>query len=156
MGDKLKTMTTAGGRIKCRRCQAISKRTGEQCKAPASKKGMKGNNKTLCRFHGGKSTGPRTFEGLKRCAAVKTSHGRETRKIRADRSRKLAELRWLADQINASGLFARGGAFEYSPRSGPRSENQLAMYKDALRLNNGRLQPKELLSGFLAAGSDTD
>jgi len=73
------TFRTAGGRIKCAQCQAKSKRTGVQCRAPASK------GKTKCRFHGGASTGPLTPEGRLRCAAAKTVHGQETTKIRKER-----------------------------------------------------------------------
>ena len=93
------TMTTAGGRIICKQCQAASKRTRLQCKAPA----IKGKN--VCRTHGGLSTGPKTEQGRQRCAEAKTLHGRETRKIRAERSRKSAELHQLVDLGNAIGLF---------------------------------------------------
>lgn len=93
------TMSTAGGRIVCKQCQATSKRTRLQCKAPA----VKGKN--VCRTHGGLSTGPKTEQGRQRCAEAKTIHGRETRKIRAERSRKSAELHHLVDLGNAIGLF---------------------------------------------------
>ena len=78
--------TTLGGRVTCTQCNATSKRTKERCRAPAIK------GKTKCRFHGGKSTGPRTAEGRARIAKAHTVHGRETRAIRAERSAKLAEL----------------------------------------------------------------
>lgn len=39
------------------RCNAISKRSREQCKNWAIR------NKTKCKFHGGKATGPRTING---------------------------------------------------------------------------------------------
>ena len=42
----------------CRRCGART-RSGAKCKAPAMSNGR-------CRMHGGKSTGPRTSEGLER------------------------------------------------------------------------------------------
>jgi len=54
---------------------------------------MKG--KRTCRFHGGKSTGPKTTEGKAACAAAKTIHGRETRAIRKERAAKLRELKAL-------------------------------------------------------------
>lgn len=66
-------LTTAGGRITCLRCNAMSKRTKLQCGGPAVK------GKTKCRFHGGRSTGPRTELGRQICAAAKTVHGKETR-----------------------------------------------------------------------------
>jgi hypothetical protein len=79
------TLTTAGGRIVCRRCNAMSKRTKLQCGGPA----MKG--KTKCKFHGGKSTGPVTELGRQICAAAKTVHGNDTR---ADRQiHRLAMMR---------------------------------------------------------------
>ena len=45
-------------------------------------------------FHGGKSTGPVTSFGKKRCAEAKTIHGLETRAIRTPRAEKLAELKF--------------------------------------------------------------
>jgi len=80
------TFITLGGRIHCLQCQAKSKRTKQQCRAPASK------GKTKCRFHGGASTGPKTPEGRQRCAEAKTFHGLETRKARTDRSLASARL----------------------------------------------------------------
>lgn len=80
------TLTTLGGRIRCRQCSAKSKRTGVQCRAPAIK------GKTKCKTHGGKSTGPRTPEGKARIAAAHLVHGRETRSIRKERSEGLARL----------------------------------------------------------------
>jgi hypothetical protein len=80
------TIITLGGRITCPRCQAKSKRTKQQCRAPASK------GKTKCRFHGGASNGPKTEAGRQRCAEAKTVHGRETRAIRAERSQASARL----------------------------------------------------------------
>ena len=82
-------MTIAAGRITCSRCQATSKRTKRQCGAPASK------GKRVCRFHGGRSTGPKTEDGRKRCASAKTLHGRETRSIREQRKWRMAELKVL-------------------------------------------------------------
>ncbi len=67
------TLTTAGGNIVCRRCNAISKRTKVQCGAPAMQ------SKTKCKTHGGMSTGPRTNEGKLRCAQAKTIHGNDSR-----------------------------------------------------------------------------
>jgi hypothetical protein len=80
------TILTLGGRITCPRCQAKSKRTKQQCRAPASK------GRTKCRFHGGASTGPKTEAGRQRCAEAKTVHGRETRAIRAERAQASARL----------------------------------------------------------------
>lgn len=87
--DREPFMILASGRIRCSRCQALSKRTKQQCGAPAVR------GKRVCRFHGGKSTGPKTKEGRKRCGTAKTVHGGETRAIRAARPAKMAELKEL-------------------------------------------------------------
>ena len=79
----------AGGRISRTQCQAMSKRTKQQCGAPAAK------GKTKCRFHGGASTGPKTPECRQRCADVKTIHGNETRKARTERALGMRRLRTL-------------------------------------------------------------
>ena len=91
--DREEFIILAAGRIRCRRCQALSKRTKRQCGAPAIK------GKRVCRFHGGKSTGPITEEGRKRCGIAKTVHGGETRAIRAARPTKMAELKVLGKII---------------------------------------------------------
>ena len=88
--DRENYMTLASGRIRCGRCQATSKRTKLQCGAPAVK------GKRVCRFHGGKSTGPKTDEGRKRCGIAKTVHGGKTRAIRAKRAQKMSELKKIA------------------------------------------------------------
>ena len=89
-------ISLAGGRIRCAQCQAKSKRTGQQCKAPAER------GKRVCRFHGARSTGARTPEGREACAAAKTIHGWETREIRAERKKKLAELRVLGKLLGVT------------------------------------------------------
>jgi hypothetical protein len=88
-------ITLAGGRIRCARCNALSKRTKQQCRAPA----MKG--KTKCRFHGGKSTGPKTPAGRQRIAQAQTIHGHETRQIRHERQKVLLRLAELEDLMYA-------------------------------------------------------
>ena len=50
------------------RCGAKT-RKGTPCRAPAMKNGR-------CRMHGGKSTGPRTPEGLERSRKANWKHGR--------------------------------------------------------------------------------
>jgi hypothetical protein len=50
------------------RCGAKARTTGLACRAPAMANGR-------CRMHGGKSTGPRTPEGLARLARAHTTHG---------------------------------------------------------------------------------
>ena len=71
---------TCGGRIICHRCQALSKRTKEQCRQPAE------NGSPVCRYHGSRSRGPTTKEGRARCAAAKLVHGEETRAKRKQSS----------------------------------------------------------------------
>lgn len=79
-------LQTLGGHITCKRCQARSKRSGYQCRAPA----IAGKN--VCRFHGGKSTGPRTPDGRLRCAQARTTHGQQTTSMRIERSLASARL----------------------------------------------------------------
>jgi len=86
---KQELISTIGGRVRCKRCQAKAKRTQQQCLLPAI------TGKRVCRVHGGRSRGPATKEGRKRCRAAKLIHGRETRKIRNERQQTLAELKVL-------------------------------------------------------------
>ena len=88
----------AGGKIRCRRCQALSRRSKEQCKRPA----LRGKN--VCNFHGGKSTGPRTEEGKARIAQAHTIHGNETKAKREERSRSDAYMRNLEDLLYVFGM----------------------------------------------------
>ena len=71
------------------RCQAHSKRSNQQCRKAAAQ------GKQVCRIHGGASTGPRTEQGRKRCAAAKTFHGWETRELRKNRAEKFREMNTL-------------------------------------------------------------
>ena len=87
--EKEAFILTLGGRIRCPRCQAKSKRTKRQCRSPAIR------GKRVCRIHGGKSTGPKTEQGRNLCGAAKTLHGRETCAIRAKRQQALAKLKLL-------------------------------------------------------------
>jgi len=52
------------------RCNAKAKSTGKQCRAPAVR------GKSKCRLHGGRSTGAKTPEGLRRCQRANWKHGR--------------------------------------------------------------------------------
>lgn len=88
-GGFMSMFLTCGGRISCLQCSAQSKRTGQQCRAPA----IAGKNK--CRFHGGKSTGPKTTEGRMRCAQARIIHGKETNKARTERTLAAHRLRDL-------------------------------------------------------------
>jgi hypothetical protein len=98
MTSTVQYLETAGGRIRCIRCRARSKRTGLQCGAPA----MAG--KFVCATHGGRSTGARTAEGRARCAAAKTIHGHDTRKARRELSEGLTHIAALEGLARALGM----------------------------------------------------
>jgi hypothetical protein len=78
------------------RCGARSKRTGEPCKGAAMANGR-------CRFHGGKSTGPRTAEGRERSRRSNWKHGYYSAEAKAERAEARAspqELRhWVATAL---------------------------------------------------------
>ena len=77
-------MFLAGGRIRCRRCSARSKRTKLRCGAPA----MKG--KRVCRTHGAKSTGPRTEQGK-----ANFKHGQYTKQALLHYGSIISWVTWL-------------------------------------------------------------
>ena len=85
-------LVTGGGRIFCSRCQAKN-RAGNQCAKPA----MRG--KRVCGFHGGRSTGARTPEGLARIKAANTKHGRCTPEGRERATAQAARIRELEDAL---------------------------------------------------------
>ena len=105
-------LITAGNKIHCRRCQATSKRTRLQCGAPAL------SGKNVCRFHGGRSTGPRTEAGKARIAAAMTVHGNSTRQARAELSEELMQLAILEQTGRLVGLI-----------TGPRSRGRRPGYR---------------------------
>ena len=90
---------TCGGRIKAPRCQAKSKRTKVQCGLAAAR------GKRTCKWHGGKSTGPTSTEGRKRCAVAKTIHGTDSRAQRVANRAKMREIQALYDSLP---WFAKG------------------------------------------------
>src|SRR5271169_5478850 len=70
------------------RCGART-RAGCPCRAPAIR------GKLRCRMHGGRSTGPRTAEGLARLRAARTIHGHYSAETRArDRHLITVRRRW--------------------------------------------------------------
>ena len=98
-------ITLLGGRISVPRCQALSKRSKLQC----GKAALKG--KSVCMFHGGKSTGPRTEEGRARIAAAQFKHGNRSKaaiaaqRAKAARGRAIrAELATLEAEVIGEGL----------------------------------------------------
>jgi hypothetical protein len=72
------------------RCEART-RNGTPCQRPGNK--INGR----CKLHGGRSTGPRTAEGIARLAASKATHGRTTAAERA----KARHRSKVGRQINA-------------------------------------------------------
>ena len=83
-----KFLVTAGGRITCLRCLALSGRSKQQCRKPA----LKVSRTQKCGFHGG---GPKK---------VHMKHGLETVAARAERSRDSAVLSVLEDALHLMGL----------------------------------------------------
>lgn len=91
-----KYLITAGGRIKCLRCQGRSSRTKKQCARPS----LKVSRSNRCKWHAGLATGPRTPEGINRIREAHWKHGNETKEARAERREKtlifqrLEEIGW--------------------------------------------------------------
>ena len=75
---------------------ALSKSSKLQCRKAALA------GKRVCILHGGKSTGPVTDDGRKRCAIAKTVHGYETRGAREYRAEKFRETQEPFGQICTS------------------------------------------------------
>src|ERR1700741_3722325 len=67
------------------RCGARSKRTGKPCRGAGMPNGR-------CKLHGGKSTGPRTPEGLERSRRANWKHGHFSWEAKAERSRRRAAI----------------------------------------------------------------
>jgi hypothetical protein len=67
------------------RCGAKTRR-GSSCQAPAMANGR-------CRLHGGRSTGPKTAEGIERIRRAVTKHGRYSAAAKIERQQIRAWLR---------------------------------------------------------------
>ena len=76
-GVLLRNGNPQGNPMNAPRCGARTRR-GTPCQAPAMTNGR-------CRMHGGKSTGPRTPEGIERIRQIKLKHGRYTKEAVAMR-----------------------------------------------------------------------
>src|SRR6185503_20738700 len=79
----------------CPRCGAKRRRGGGTCRAPAMANGR-------CRLHGGKSTGPRTPEGLERSRRARFVHGyytAEAKAARAEARRTMRELQLVLREV---------------------------------------------------------
>ena len=88
----------AGGRIRCRRCSARSKRTKLRCGAPA----MKG--KRVCATHGGKSTGPKTEQGKANSDKANLKNGKYTKQAQTEHSEASVQLSHLEDAMYLLGM----------------------------------------------------
>ena len=84
----LKNGNPPGDPSKTIRCLAKT-RSGAACKSPAMKNGR-------CRLHGGKSTGPRTPEGLARIIEAHFKHGEYTKEAREEQK----QIRALMKSLN--------------------------------------------------------
>ncbi len=88
-----KNLLTAGGKINCPRCQAHSKRTKLQCGKPALK------GKSVCQFHGGRSTGAKTKAGKAGQKAAVTKSGNYTKESSEARASSMRMLHGLEDAM---------------------------------------------------------
>ena len=91
-------MLLAGGRIRCRRCSARSKRTKLRCGAPA----MRGKTDVYKRQ--GKSTGPKTEQGKANSAKANLKNGRYTKQAQTEHSEASAQLSQLEDAMYLLGM----------------------------------------------------
>ena len=95
------TVLLAGGRIKCLRCTAHSKRTGIQCGRPASKV----SKTQKCHMHGGRgNSAPKTDAGRQRIAAAHTKSGKFTKAAKLEQSKSSAKLAQLEDAMHILGM----------------------------------------------------
>ena len=100
MENPTKYLVTAGGRITCLRCTAMSKHTREQCRKPA----LKISKTQKCPFHGGRGSGPKTAEGKARIGAAHLVHGNETNQRKLERSEGSLRMSQLEDVMHAVGM----------------------------------------------------
>jgi hypothetical protein len=91
----LKNNNPPGDLSRARRCNART-RHGSPCRAPAMRNGR-------CRMHGGKSTGPKTMEGIERIRAAHLTHGEYTKEAQAEKiyfRSLLKSLEGTVEEIN--------------------------------------------------------
>ena len=115
-GNRIGAETRFGPNWSGHRCGARTK-AGTACQRPAVKKTGR------CTRHGGKSTGPRTQEGLVRIAAAQTKHGRLTKEKRAEAKRNAAvgrqiraELAEIEQNLVTEGLLTKDWRELFNPR----------------------------------------
>jgi hypothetical protein len=89
---KAKYLKTAGGKINCLRCTALSTRTKLQCGRPA----IKTSRTQKCQFHGGRL---HTAETLKRISEANTLHGQSTKAAKEQYRHDSALIHELEDAI---------------------------------------------------------
>jgi hypothetical protein len=92
-------LTTAGGKIHCRRCKTRSSRTKLQCSKPSLK------GKVVCGHHDEYSTGPISKEDKDRIRAAHLKHGKETLETKAERNAKSVMIQYLTDIRNHYEIF---------------------------------------------------
>jgi hypothetical protein len=93
-------LETAGGRIGCKRCTAISKSTALQCSKPA----LRISRTQKCQLHGGRSTGPRTPEGKVRSAKANLKSGDYSQASLDKAAKEKALIRALEDATHVLGM----------------------------------------------------
>ena len=97
---KEKYIVTAGGKITCLRCQAMSKRSGEQCK----KNALKESRTQKCEFHGGRSKGPITEAGKEASRLAHIKSGAYTKQAQLNHQRSLLNLANLEQGLHILGM----------------------------------------------------
>ena len=137
MDNPEKYLVTAGGRIRCLRCTAMSKRSRLQCKRPA----LVASRARKCEFHGGRSTGPKTAEGKARIGAAHLVHGEETNQRKLERSEGSFRMAQLEDVAHAIGLITTAPRTPGRKPLGYRAirtleEAKAWVVEDALHTNN--------------------
>jgi len=93
-------LETAGGRIRCKRCTAISKSTALQCSKPA----LRASRTQKCQLHGGRSTGPCTPEGKVRSAQANLKSGDYSQASLDKAAKEKALIRVLEDATHLLGI----------------------------------------------------
>jgi len=137
MENPEKYLITAGGKITCLRCTAMSKHTREQCRKPA----LKISRTQKCGHHGGRSSGPKTAEGKARVGAAQWVHGNETNQRKLERSEGSLRMAQIEDVMHAVGMTTATRTTGRKP-SGYRpirtlEEAKAWVAEDALHRDNG-------------------
>ncbi len=97
---KEKYINTAGGKITCLRCQAMSKRSGEQCK----KNALRESKTQKCEFHGGRSKGPISEAGKEASRLAHIKSGSYTQQAKLNHQRMLLNLANLEMGLHMLGM----------------------------------------------------